>query len=344
MSNKNIMLLGGSFDPIHNGHLQIAKTALEQSGCDEVWFVIAKEAPLKSRVLTDSFHRIQMMKYALKNYRRFYCCLVEFELPTPSYTIDTVMHLRKLYPSYQWHFCIGEDQANQFDQWKDAEKLLQMCQFWVYPRTGLAVDSRFKDLQGPPIKVSSTAIRQGQSWDAPRLVLRYLIANNLYSRTMIEANLSKKRVKHIYAVEQLSVKLAHRWGVDANKASCAAFFHDWCKEFDPKELELWMKLAHPNQLHLPTALWHAYVAQAICKRRYHCQDKEVLQAIACHVTGSSNSLLAKIIYVADKIEPNRSFDTSHLSTLAFNDIHKAVRVIKSTQAKHVNRTVKNDNY
>ena len=133
-----IGLLGGTFDPIHNGHLAIAKTALKRLGLDQVWFIPSLKTPLKDRELTPFELRVIMMEKALRPYRKMKLCLIEKDLPTPSYTITTVKTLKKQYPEYDFVWIIGDDQYANLDQWKAVDELRRLVQFAVFSRQGIA--------------------------------------------------------------------------------------------------------------------------------------------------------------------------------------------------------------
>ena len=124
-----IALLGGSFDPVHYGHLQMAKEAMQVLKVDEVWFIPAKKTPLKDRILTSDTDRLAMLKIALADFPQFKVNPIEMQREGTSYTIDTLEALRKQYPSYTFYWLIGNDQLEQFDLWKDPDRLVQLAYF-----------------------------------------------------------------------------------------------------------------------------------------------------------------------------------------------------------------------
>ena len=120
-----IAVLGGSFDPVHAGHLQIAKEALKM-GMDEVWLMPTHDTPLKSRALSEDAHRVAMLKRAAAPYRRIRVCTMELERPGVSYTVDTARALIARYPDDTFFWLIGSDQALQLPRWKAIDELLQL--------------------------------------------------------------------------------------------------------------------------------------------------------------------------------------------------------------------------
>lgn len=340
--SKKVILFGGSFDPIHNGHLAVARAAIRQLNANECWLIPAFDAPLKDRVLTPFHHRVKMINLAISDIDDFFINEIEATLPVPNYTVDTLITLKTLYPAIDFILLIGADQAADFSRWKTPEAIIEMVKIAVYPRIGYDQPSRFIVIDQPLVEVSSTDIRNGASVDAPTEVLRYMMSKNLYTEQIVSLLISKKRLAHVLRVTELTRQLALRYGIDADRAVLAGLFHDAVKQWPNERLLRWMRLYRPGLIHLPEAIWHAFVAADVLKHNYHIRDKSVLQAIAHHVEGNSSGLLAKILYVADKIEPGRDYDTDLLIQSAFNNIHKTVRIVKAMQAQYLGKERSND--
>jgi nicotinate-nucleotide adenylyltransferase len=339
---KRVILFGGSFDPIHNGHLLLALAAVKQLNACECWLMPAFDAPLKDRTLTPFHHRVNMIKAAIEGYDSLYINEIEATLPTPNYTVDTLRTLTTLYPTNEFILLIGADQSADFSRWKDPQAILSMVEVAVYPRKGYDLSDQFTKIDAPVIDVSSTDIRNGLSTDTPAKVCRYMMSKNLYTEQIVARQISKKRMDHVLRVTELSRQLANRYGIDADRAVLAGLFHDAVKQWPQTRLLHWMRLYRPELLFLPEAIWHAFVAADVLKYNYHIRDNEVLQAIAHHVEGNSSGILAKILYVADKIEPGRNYDTGMLIQSAFYDIHKTVRIVKAMQAQYLGKETTND--
>jgi nicotinate-nucleotide adenylyltransferase len=339
---KRVILFGGSFDPIHNGHIAVARAALKQLNASEFLLVLAFDAPLKDRMLTPFHHRANMIKAAICDVEGFFVNEIEATLPLPNYTVVTLQTLKALYPLIDFVLLIGADQAADFERWKDPDIIRSMVEIAVYPRKGHKYIEGFTRIDQPLVEVSSTAIRMGSSTDAPKEVLRYMMSKNLYTEQIVASMISDKRMKHVLRVTELTRQLALRHGIDADKAVLAGLFHDATKQWPQERLLRWMRVYRPNLLHLNPAIWHAFVAADVLKYSYHIRDKSILQAIAHHVEGNSSDMLAKILYVADKIEPGRKYDTAILIQSAFNDIHKTVRIVKTMQAHYLGKEISND--
>lgn len=135
MANKKTGLFFGSFNPVHNGHLMIANYICEFWDLDQVWFVISPMNPFKAeQELLADYHRRELLDRAVGDYHRFRVSAVEFSLPKPSYTIDTLTFLQVKYPEKQFLVIMGSDQLPKFHQWKNYHQILEEFSILVYPR------------------------------------------------------------------------------------------------------------------------------------------------------------------------------------------------------------------
>ena len=160
-------IFGGTFNPVHIGHLALANYLCEYEDLDEVWFLVTPQNPFKKNVhLLDDHIRLEMVEAAIAGYSRFRASDFEFNLPRPSYTVDTLQKLSETYPEREFALIIGADNWAKFDQWKSPEEILRKYQIMVYPRPGYGVhisskvSGRVKAVQTPLLEVSSTFIRQ----------------------------------------------------------------------------------------------------------------------------------------------------------------------------------------
>jgi nicotinate-nucleotide adenylyltransferase len=157
-------LFFGSFNPIHNGHLIIAGYMAEFTDLQEIWFVISPQNPFKKRAsLLRDFERMKMAELALEGDDRFSVCDVEFRMPKPSYTIDTLAYLKELHPSREFAIIMGADSLETFSKWKNSKILEDNYTRYVYPRPGYRVDLQARHnvvlVNAPVIEISSTFIR-----------------------------------------------------------------------------------------------------------------------------------------------------------------------------------------
>ena len=163
---KNIGLLFGSFNPIHNGHITLATFILKHKPLDEIWFVVSPLSPFKkSKILLDKNDRLDMVKVAIKPFKKFFVSDIEFKMKTPNYTIDTLYEIKKKYPEDSFSLIIGEDNLENFKNWKDSNLIIENFKIYVYPRNfskskpNLNFNTLYK-INAPKINISSTDIRE----------------------------------------------------------------------------------------------------------------------------------------------------------------------------------------
>lgn len=160
-----IGLFFGSFNPIHTGHLIIAEYICNFYA-DKVWFIISPQNPLKEKIkLLDVSCRLDLLKAAITNNEKFDLSEVELNLPLPSYTIDTLRNLEKLFPGHDYSLIMGSDNFVNITSWKSFDTLLRDYKFLVYKRSGFEIDQNITNpnvtiLQAPLINISSTQIRE----------------------------------------------------------------------------------------------------------------------------------------------------------------------------------------
>ncbi|KAA5827603.1 nicotinate-nucleotide adenylyltransferase [Algibacter amylolyticus] len=189
-----IGLYFGSFNPIHIGHLVIANHMAEYSDLDQVWFVITPHNPFKKKSsLLDNYQRLEMVYEATKDYDKLKASDIEFNLPQPNYTVNTLVHLQEKYPDYDFSLIMGEDNLNSFHKWKNYEVILENHHIYVYPRiSNSTVDIQFNahkkihHVDAPIMQLSSTfirkAIKDGKNIKPmlPKNVWEYLDEMNFY--------------------------------------------------------------------------------------------------------------------------------------------------------------------
>lgn len=191
---EKVGLFFGSFNPIHNGHLMLANYLAEYGGLDEIWFVVSPQNPFKDKksLLADR-HRLYMVEMAVKDDERFQVCDIEFYMPQPSYTIDTLTRLQERHPNTDFYLICGMDNIESFKKWKNYEMILQYHHLMVYPRKGYSSNELVEHqsvtvVEAPEIEVSSTFIRNaiGEGKDVryfmPKEVYKYIIDMHFYEK------------------------------------------------------------------------------------------------------------------------------------------------------------------
>jgi nicotinate-nucleotide adenylyltransferase len=156
----------GSFNPIHVGHLIIAQAVQERANLDEVWFVVSPQNPFKkSNSLLHEFDRYDMVRLSIEENDAFRVSDVEFNMPRPSYTIDTLVYLKEKHPGYQFKLIIGGDNLSIFPKWKNSHKIIEDFGLIVYPRPGekkseLIDHPNVIFIEAPLLDISATYIRK----------------------------------------------------------------------------------------------------------------------------------------------------------------------------------------
>ncbi len=192
---KKVGLFFGTFNPIHIGHLIIANHLVEFSDLDEVWFVITPQSPFKTKQsMLEDHHRYQMVYEAVQEYPKLKPSKIEFDLPQPNFTINTLAHLDEKYgDDHQFALIMGEDNLKSFHKWKNYETILELYAIYVYPRVSEGtVDHQFKrhpkitKVDAPIMEISSTFIRKAHKAGKnirpmlPESVWKYLDEMNFY--------------------------------------------------------------------------------------------------------------------------------------------------------------------
>lgn len=191
-----IGILGGSFDPIHNGHLYMAEHAYKQYQLDEIWLIPNGNAPHKDKnKMTDAMHRLAMCKIAASKYDYMKVSDMEVCSSNFSYTYLTIQTLTEQYPQHEFYFIMGADSLDYFDKWKHPEIISSLCKLLVVNRDDFTeadlkekiakINTQFPaDIQivhCPKVDISSTEIRQNKKMqEIPKEVKQYILKNNLY--------------------------------------------------------------------------------------------------------------------------------------------------------------------
>ena len=188
-----IGLYFGSFNPIHIGHLALANFFVEFSDLKKLWFVVSPQNPLKERnsLLADN-HRLYMVRLALENVSdKYFASNIEFNMPKPSFTIDTLLYLKEKYPKNEFILIMGADNLITLHKWKNYKELIKNHQIYVYPRPNvdlknIKAKANYKVFDAPQIEISSSFIRKAiaDSKDVnffmPTTVAQYIDEMNFY--------------------------------------------------------------------------------------------------------------------------------------------------------------------
>lgn len=194
MKRRKVAILGGSFDPVHSGHLMLASYVAQFCGLDEVWLSLSPANPFKAgKKMGDDQDRRRMLELAVGDSTVVRFCDVELSMPRPSYTIDTLRLLKSRYPDCDFTLLIGSDNYARFDNWKESASILEEFGLMVYPRPGFPLPEHsdcenVRFISAPEIEVSSTFIRDSiedgkdMNFFMPSGVYSYIKEHKLYAK------------------------------------------------------------------------------------------------------------------------------------------------------------------
>ena len=372
---ERIGIYGGSFNPPHIGHIQAAKQAVEVLNLDKLLVIPAGIAPHKD--MPDNTptprHRLDMLRLTLADCPEIEVSDLEVNREGPSYTWETIQHLKEMYPEACLILFMGTDMFLSIDSWKNSEFILENATLGVFYRgnkgEAQAIEAKKAELEAQGAKVelvqnvvipiSSTQMRRLLAFRCagaflPEGVLDYIREHRLYDtradwknlpmdklEQVVISLLKPNRVAHVLGCRDTAVELAKHWGADVTDAARAGILHDITKAIDgPLQLtlcEAYGKILSDFSRRYPKTL-HALTGSLVAKRIFGENDA-VVSAIEHHTTGKADmNLLEKIIYVADYMEPNRDFPgVEKLRELAFTDIDAALKLGLEMTLEHLKR-------
>ena len=176
-------LFFGSFNPVHVGHLVIGKYMVQYTDLDQLWFVVSPQNPLKNKKdLLNKYERLEMLRLATEDDNQLRPCDIEFHLPVPTYTINTLLHLQEKHPNREWVLIMGADTIETLPKWKNYKELLNNYEIYVYPRPGYTYNpanypASVKYIENVPLmEISASFIRQSLK---NRKSVRYLVPDKV---------------------------------------------------------------------------------------------------------------------------------------------------------------------
>ncbi|MCL1924809.1 MAG: nicotinate-nucleotide adenylyltransferase [Defluviitaleaceae bacterium] len=348
---KKIAIFGGSFDPIHNGHLQVMASIKEDLAIDELIIIPTGENPLKGK-RTPKEHRLNMVKLAVNKQntdkQKYTISDIEIKRAGLSFSHETMKIIKEENEEAELFFTIGADILEDLEAWEGFEKLKELVTFLILNRPGYPLkipkNIKYRVFKIPFLEISSTYVRELISDEkefehlVPREAAAYIKENELYKISFdnsiyeyADAELKKlkeKRYKHIFGVAEEAMALAKHYNINEEKAKIAALFHDIAKEYTREQIDEHIKKYNTQMPPLTitqTPLIHGFIGADLAEEQ-GIQNKDILDAIRYHTIGRSNmGMLEKIIYIADAFEPNRIFpEREKLKSLAYEDINRAI--------------------
>lgn len=326
-------ILGGTFDPVHRGHIQIAKAVRDALRLERIMLLPSGDPPHKSHP-TDKSDRFAMAQLACEDEEGLYAADDEIRREGTTYTVDTLRRFHVQQPDTEWFYVIGEDTLEVLDSWRSFAEVAKMCTFVVVGRGDTPVNKERIDklscrygakfislnISGP--EISSTDIRtriaQGLSVSelVPPKVDAYIRDNGLYLCGMpksavvekLQRTLKPSRYKHTLGVAETAKRLAPKYGIDPAHAELAGLLHDCAKYMDYGEMvNICAEQPDVDALEMETeGILHAPAGSILAEKVYGVRDPSILSAIRKHTIGDAEmSALDALIYTADFIEPGR---------------------------------------
>lgn len=279
-----------------------------------------------------------MCKLACATLEHFEVSPIEYQLSSPSYTINTIKALKEN-SNDEFYFIIGSDQASQLKDWKSIDELLTLVSFVAVAREDEEITCEYPYI---PLKTalhpaSSSEIRNGNFMYLNDKVCQYIFEKELYLKNIVHMRMSDKRFAHTLSVRKLSMELAEIHGLDVHKASLAALLHDIAKEFDEDMMERYMRLESKEHQAMPSAVHHQYVGARFVRTVLRLKDEDVVQAIYNHTTGGVDNPYVYLLFIADKIEPTRKYDVSQELALAKIDLKTAYDYVAKKQKVYLKK-------
>ena len=339
----NIGLFGGSFDPIHEGHLSLVHAAADALKLDRVILMPTGMPPHKVKAsATADTDRLAMCRLAVRNDPLIEVSDYEIRQGGASFTVDTLTYLTEQHPDDTFYLLMGADMFLTLLSWKRFEDIVEMAVLCTVPRDDEPLDkleayaktyetlgAHCRVLPMPLRRISSTQVREcaenGRSIEGlvPKAVAQYIVEHGLYRaaadvdrneqfKDIIRARLTPQRYEHSLAVAAEAKRLAIKWGADPDKAYTAGLLHDILKN---TKSELQLQILQDFGILLDTVeqqapkLWHAKCGAAFIERVLGVTDPEIVTAVRYHTTARAGmSVMERVLFLADFTSADRDYD------------------------------------
>ena len=353
-----IGIYGGTFDPIHLGHIAIAKAVRKELGLDRVYFVVAADPPHKpDNSRTPAQLRLAMADATLVRERGLLASDLEIIRGGKSYTVETLAEFKRIFPRAKLYFIVGADMLANFPTWYKPDEILSYAVLTAVQREGQAedlpalaaeIEARFggkvviSNACGP--EISSTEVRrrmaEAEPIDdiVPTETELFIYENLLYAPeelkayyAKLSADLDPSRLRHSMLTVREAIRLAAHYGLDTKKARLCAMLHDCAKLKKELLQERMDKLGFvPTEEEKENPyLIHSRLGAVAARADYGIDDPEILRAIELHTLGSADMTpFDEVIFLADKLEPTRDYrKIASIRRLAYRDMNAAVAAV-----------------
>ena len=357
-----IGIYGGSFNPVHNGHIHLAETAVKEFGLDRLYYVPSKKSPHRSTAeYAPDEDRLNMLRLAAGADPKLFVSDYEIKSDRVSYTIYTVEHFRREFPEDELFLLVGSDMLLCFDTWHRFYEILASVTLCVISRESgdlptlkkkaeeLGKYGKILVSEAAPTEVSSTEVRKKIAKNEDftcylnENVVQYIRSRGLYSvrgedvlqynpedkKKILKARLTAKRYTHSLNVAAECRKLAEKYGEDPEKAYFAGLLHDICKELPEEEqraLVLESGYTVCREEMETRSLLHGIAGAYYIKKEFGIEDIDILNSVRFHTVGRAGmSRLEEIVYIGDLISAERDYkDVDKMRKLAYTDLNTAM--------------------
>ena len=318
-------IFGGTFDPVHNEHINLAKIAIEKLSLDKLIVVPTFMPPHKSTTPSSSQDRLNMLKLAFNGFERVEISDFEFKSQGTSYTYITIEHFKNTLDA-ELYFFVGADMLKDFPSWRYPERILGNCNLVAFGREDYFVDvektladfkARFNktfislDYEGKDFSSTKIRVYSSLGLDVSGMttseVAEYIKTRDLYGGNaytdFLKNVLDEKRLIHTAEVAVTAMQKAKELSLDGRKVMTAALLHDCAKYIDHTTVS---GFSTPDGM--PKPVVHAFLGAYVMEKVLGIKDEEVIDAVRYHTSGKANmTTLGKLIFVADMVEPNRDY-------------------------------------
>lgn len=352
---KNIGILGGTFNPVHIEHVNLAREAKAELNLEKLYVVPTFCPPHKDTVPIDAKDRLNMLKIAFSGLD--FVEVSDFEIAKGgiSYTYQTAEHFKNLHKNSKVYLFVGSDMLKDFKTWKNPKQILQNVTLCAFKREGhqgdfsvqhqyfkkeFGVDFKELNFVGRDISSSSIRVRLSLGLSAKdsldKGVEEYICQNNLYKEDLftsfLRKNLTEKRLIHTANVVAVGVKKAKELNLSEKKVYLSCLLHDCAKYLDPKSFK-----DFSIDESYPSPVVHAFLGEYVARNVLGVEDEDVLSAIKYHTTGRANmTTLEKLVFVADMIEKGRNYEgVERLRELYLGDFENCFRKCLEEELIHL---------
>ncbi len=352
---KHIGLFGGTFNPVHIEHQQMAKTAIAELKLDKLIVVPTFSPPHKKTHLLSGEDRFNMLKTCFHKMGKVEVSDYELNSGGVSYTYLTAEHYKSLYPEDKLYLLVGGDMLTDFKTWKYPERILAVCDLAVFTREDFGFDFNFereyfnktfgKDftlLSYNGKNVSSTRVRIYAELGLPlegmvdAKVEEYIKEKALFpsgkEAEFIKKSLTEKRLVHTAEVTVTALKKVKELGLDLDKVKTTCLLHDCAKYLDKANFK-----GFTLPIDVPKPVEHAFLGAYVAEKVLKITDTEIIEAIKYHTSGKANmSTLGKLVFVADMIERTRNYQgVEQLRELYEKDFDECFRACLEEEMAHL---------